>query len=82
MKKLLITALLALGACSEKIAQSFIIDTMGVVVSIDKRKESFTIHWDCTNPPFKRQPCARYSIHAIAEYEEVKLGDTFRISKR
>lgn len=79
--KLMIT-LLALGACSPKIPQSFIVETVGVVVSVDKRKDIFTIHWECTNPPYKRQPCVRYSIHAVSEFGKVQIGDTFKIARK
>ena len=84
MKKLILLLLVLSGCASynAQIKQSFIIDTTGVVVEIDKVDQSFKIYWECTNPPFKRQPCVRISVHAIAEYGNVKLGDTFKIVKQ
>lgn len=84
MKKLILLLLVLSGCASynSKIKQSFIIDTTGVVVEIDKREQTFKIYWECTNPPFKRQPCVRISVHAIAEYGSVQLGDKFKIVKQ
>jgi hypothetical protein len=85
MKKLILIGMLLLGGCASyrvNIEQSFIIETIGTVVEIDRRKESFKIYWPCTNPPFSRQPCARVSVHDIIEYGNVKLGDTFKIVKQ
>ena len=84
MKKLILLLLVLSGCASynSKIKQSFIIDTTGVVVEIDKREQIFKIYWECTNPPFKRQPCVRISAHAIAEYGSVQLGDKFKIVKQ
>jgi hypothetical protein len=85
MKKLMLIGMLLLGGCVSyraNIEQSFIIDTIGTVVEIDRRKELFKIYWPCTNPPFSRQPCVRVSIHSVNEYRDVKLGDTFKIVKQ
>jgi len=85
MKKLIIIGMLMLGGCASyraNVEQSLIIDIVGTVVEIDNGKESFKIYWPCTNPPFSRQPCARVSVHAISEYGNVKLGDTFKIVKQ
>jgi hypothetical protein len=85
MKKLILIGMLLLGGCAShnaKLKQTFIIKTTGVVVSIDKKDQTFEVYWECTSPPFSRQPCARVSVHAISEYGNVKLGDTFKIVKQ
>lgn len=84
-KTLIILLLISFTSCSAykaQIEQAFVVNTSGVVVSVDKNKQTFKVHWECTNPPFKSQPCVRMSIHPVAEFGEVKIGDEFRISKK
>jgi hypothetical protein len=84
MKKLILLLLVLSGCASynSKVKQSLIINTTGVVISVDKKDQIFEVYWECTNAPFKRQPCARISVHAISDYENVKLGDSFKIVKQ
>ena len=83
MKKWIMILFVLSGCASynNKIKQTFIIDTVGVVVDVNKKEQTFKLHWECTNPPFKLQPCVRISIHSITEYGDVKLGDVFKIVK-
>lgn len=84
-KSLLIILLIALTSCSAykaQIEQAFVVNTSGVVVSVDKNNQTFKVHWECTNPPFRSQPCVRMSIHPMAEFGEVKIGDEFRIVRK
>lgn len=84
-KSLLILLILGLSSCSAykaKIEQAFVVNTSGVVVSIDKNKQTFKVHWECTNPPFRSQPCVRMSIHPMSEFGEVKIGDQFKIARQ
>jgi hypothetical protein len=57
------------------------VETTGTVVSIDGKSNSFKVHWECTNPPFKYQPCVRMSVHSLDAFDGVKVGDSFSIKK-
>jgi hypothetical protein len=67
---------LAFG-CNEKVyVQKVTMAPTGRTVEIDKKHNLAWIRFECSNPPYKRQPCFDIVVFDMAQFnQELSIGD-------
>lgn len=57
-------------------------DTKATVLEVNTKKGYVTLYWDCTNKPYKNQPCFGTSTHPLSLFDNISLGDTIVLMKK